>query len=49
MLTRDGDGPYQLVSSGTASPAVLVDYGIDRYERPEEFGRAVLPFLERYA
>ena len=33
-LTRDGDGPYRLVSQGTASPVALADYGLERYQLP---------------
>jgi hypothetical protein len=28
-LSRDGDGPYALVASGSTSPSSLVDYGIE--------------------
>jgi hypothetical protein len=35
-LTRDGDGPYHLVTSGETSPTALADYGLERLGIPGE-------------
>ena len=35
-LTREGDGPYRLVSHGSASPTALAKYGFDRVQLPGE-------------
>jgi hypothetical protein len=47
-LTRDGEGPYRLVSHGRASPQALAEYGFDRFEVPGEGLVETLldPFLE---
>jgi hypothetical protein len=35
-LSRDGDGPYRLLSSGTTSPSELAAYGLDSFQLPGE-------------
>lgn len=47
-LTRDGSGPYRLVSRGTASPTALADYGFERYQLPGEglIDALLDPFLD---
>lgn len=35
-LSRDGDGPYRITSSGTTSPTALADYGFERLQLPGE-------------
>ncbi len=47
-LTRDGDGPYRLVSSGSASPSALTEYGFERFQLPGEglIDALLDPFLD---
>jgi hypothetical protein len=47
-LSREGDGAYRLVSTGTTSPTALTDYGLDRFELPGEglIDALLSPFLE---
>ena len=47
-LTRDGPGPYHLVSRGTASPTALADYGFERVQLPGEglLDALLNPFLD---
>ena len=33
-LSRDGNGPYHLTTSGSTSPTALADYGFEQYKLP---------------
>jgi len=47
-LTRDGDGPYRLLSKGSASPRALAAYSFERFQLPGEglIDALLDPFLE---
>ena len=49
QLSRDGDGPYHLVTTGTTSATALTDYGLDQLELPGEgiIDELLSPFLDQ--